>query len=162
MDSSQTRAPMYGHDRVRLCDLSVVMKFLHIADVHLGCRRYNLDERVKDFAKAWYDVIERYAVERAVDFVLIAGDFFNARKVEPEAMNHAMAGLGRLRDAGIPVVAIEGNHDQKDSVSDYSWMRSLAQWGYLVLLEPAQDEAGNMALVPWDEEARAGSYIDIA
>jgi DNA repair protein SbcD/Mre11 len=138
------------------------MKFLHIADIHLGCRRYNLDERVKDFARAWYDVIERYALEREVDFVLIAGDFFNARKVEPEAMNHAMAGLGRLRDAGIPVVAIEGNHDQKDSISDYSWMRSLSQWGYLVLLEPAQDEEGNMALLPWDAEARTGSYIDIA
>ena len=138
------------------------MKFLHIADIHLGCRRYNLDERVKDFARSWYDVIERYALAREVDFVLIAGDFFNARKVEPEAMNHAMAGLGRLRDAGIPVVAIEGNHDQKDSISDYSWMRSLSQWGYLVLLEPAQDEEGNMALTAWDEEARTGSYIDLA
>ncbi len=141
---------------------SVVMKFLHIADVHLGCRRYNLDERVKDFARAWYDVINRYALEREVDFVLVAGDFFNARKVEPEAMNHAMAGLGRLRDRGIPVIAIEGNHDQKDSVSDYSWMRSLSQWGYLVLLEPAQDAEGNMALTAWDEETRTGSFIDIA
>jgi DNA repair protein SbcD/Mre11 len=138
------------------------MKFLHIADIHLGCRRYNLDERVKDFARAWLDVVETYALARQVDFVLIAGDFFNARKVEPEAMNHAMAGLGLLHDAGIPVVAIEGNHDQKDAVSDYSWMRSLSRWGYLKLLEPALDEAGQLALVPWAEEARSGSYIDIA
>ncbi|HEX8069487.1 MAG TPA: exonuclease SbcCD subunit D [Pyrinomonadaceae bacterium] len=138
------------------------MKFLHIADVHLGCRRYNLDERVKDFARAWLDVLHNYALTPRVDFVLIAGDFFNARKVEPEAMNHAMAGLRLLREAGIPVVAIEGNHDQKDAVSAYSWMRSLARWGYLILLEPAHDEAGQLALVPWDEEARAGSYVDIA
>ncbi|HYX42518.1 MAG TPA: metallophosphoesterase, partial [Pyrinomonadaceae bacterium] len=75
------------------------MKFLHIADIHLGCRRYNLDERVKDFARAWLDVVQTYAIEREVDFVLIAGDFFNARKVEPEAMNHAMAGLRLLREA---------------------------------------------------------------
>ncbi len=138
------------------------MKFLHIADVHLGCRRYNLDERVKDFARAWLDVVQTYAIDRKVDFVLIAGDFFNARKVEPEAMNHAIAGLALLRDAGIPVVAIEGNHDQKDAVSDYSWMRSLSRWAYLKLLEPTHDEAGHLALTPWDEAARTGSYIDIA
>ena len=138
------------------------MKFLHIADIHLGCRRYNLDERVKDFARAWLDVLQTYALPNKVDFVLIAGDFFNARKVEPEAMNHAIAGLSLLREAGIPVVAIEGNHDQKDAVSDYSWMRSLSRWGYLKLLEPTHDEAGHLALVPWDEEAQTGSYIDIA
>ncbi len=138
------------------------MKFLHIADVHLGCRRYNLDERVKDFARAWLDVIQTYAIPHKVDFVLIAGDFFNARKVEPEAMNHAIAGLALLREADIPVVAIEGNHDQKDAVSDYSWMRSLSRWDYLKLLEPTHDEAGHLALTPWDEEARTGSYIDIA
>ncbi|MFL6210014.1 MAG: exonuclease SbcCD subunit D [Pyrinomonadaceae bacterium] len=138
------------------------MKFLHIADIHLGCRRYNLDERVKDFARAWLDVIQTYAIARKVDFVLIAGDFFNARKVEPEAMNHAIAGLALLREAGIPVVAIEGNHDQKDAVSDYSWMRSLSRWGYLKLLEPKHDEAGHLALVSWDEDTQTGSYIDIA
>ena len=138
------------------------MKFLHIADIHLGCRRYNLDERVKDFARAWLDVLHNYALEPRVDFVLIAGDFFNARKVEPEAMNHAMAGLSLLHDAGIPVIAIEGNHDQKDSVSGYSWMRSLSRWGYLKLLEPALDDEGHLALVPWDETERTGSYVDIA
>ncbi|HEX8178145.1 MAG TPA: DNA repair exonuclease [Pyrinomonadaceae bacterium] len=138
------------------------MKFLHIADIHLGCRRYNLDERVKDFARSWLDVIQTYAIPHQVDFVLIAGDFFNARKVEPDAMNHAIAGLDLLRAAGIPAVAIEGNHDQKDAVSEYSWMRSLSRWGYLKLLEPTHDEAGHLALVPWDEETKSGSYIDIA
>ena len=138
------------------------MKFMHVADIHLGCRRYNLDERMKDFAKAWIDAIWKHALPNQIDFMLIAGDFFNARKVEPEAMNHAVAGLELLRDAGIPVVAIEGNHDQRDAVSDYSWMRSLSRWGYLKLLEPARDEAGHLALVPWDEETGTGSYIDIA
>ncbi|MGH9944357.1 MAG: metallophosphoesterase family protein [Pyrinomonadaceae bacterium] len=138
------------------------MKFLHIADIHLGCRRYNLDERMKDFARAWIDVIAQHAVPNKVDFVLIAGDFFNARKVEPEAMNHAIAGLDMLREADIPVVAIEGNHDQRDAVSNYSWMRSLSRWGYLTLLEPARDDEGNLAFVPWDEEERSGSYVDVA
>ncbi len=136
------------------------MKFLHIADVHLGCRRYNIDERTKDFARAWIDVVRHHAVANRVDFVLVCGDFFNSRKVDPEAMNHAMAGLTLLRDAGIPVVAIEGNHDQHDAVTSHSWMRSLSAWGYFKLLEPQTSEGFN--LVAWDEEGRAGSYVDIA
>jgi exonuclease SbcD len=138
------------------------MKFLHIADIHLGCRRYNLEERTKDFFRAWYDVIENHAIPNKIDFLLIAGDFFDRRNIDPQAMNHAIAGLERLKDAGIPVVVIEGNHDQRDAVSDHSWMRSLSEWGFIKLLEPTRDEEGHLALVPWNEEERSGSYIDIA
>ena len=138
------------------------MRFLHVADIHLGCRQYGLEERPKDFFRAWWDVIVNHAIPNKVDFVLIAGDFFHYRKVEPQAMNHAMAGLTLLKEAGIPVIAIEGNHDQRDSVSPYSWLRSLSGWGYLKLLEPAGYEEGHIKLLPWDEEERTGSYIDVA
>ncbi|MBA3804132.1 MAG: exonuclease SbcCD subunit D [Acidobacteria bacterium] len=138
------------------------MRFLHLADIHLGCRRYNLEERTKDFFRAWYDVITNTAIPNRVDFLLIVGDFFDRRNIDPQAMNHAVAGLELLREAGIPVVAIEGNHDQRDTVSDFSWLRSLSQWGFLKLLEPVRDQEGRVALVPWDEEDHTGSYIDIA
>jgi DNA repair protein SbcD/Mre11 len=137
------------------------MKFLHVADIHLGCRRYNLEERTKDFFRAWYDVIINHAIPNKIDFLLIAGDFFDRRNIDPQAMNHAIAGLELLKEAGIPVVAIEGNHDQRDAISDHSWMRSLSGWGYIKLLEPTRDEEGHLALVPWDESERTGSYIDI-
>lgn len=136
-------------------------KFLHLADVHLGIRRYRSEERTRDFFLAWQDVIERYAIAERVDFVLVAGDFFDARKVEPQAMNHAVAGLDRLRVAGIPVVAIEGNHDCREAGSSFSWMRSLSQWGFLHLLEPSY-ETGEVSLKPWNDDERRGSYIDIA
>jgi DNA repair exonuclease SbcCD nuclease subunit len=137
------------------------MRFLHLADVHLGCRRYNLEERTKDFFRAWYDVITNHAIPNRVDFLLIAGDFFDRRNIDPQAMNHAIAGLELLKEAGIPVVAIEGNHDQRDAVSDHSWMRSLSGWGFIKLLEPGRDAEGHLKLVPWDEAERTGSYIDI-
>ena len=133
-----------------------------MADIHLGCRRYNLEERTKDFFRAWHDVITNHAIPNGVDFLLIVGDFFDRRNIDPQAMNHAVAGLELLKEARIPVVAIEGNHDQRDTVSDFSWLRSLSQWGFLKLLEPVRDEEGRVTLVPWDEEDRAGSYIDIA
>ncbi|HYG78960.1 MAG TPA: exonuclease SbcCD subunit D [Pyrinomonadaceae bacterium] len=138
------------------------MKFLHLADVHLGCRRYNLEERTKDFFRAWHEVITTHAIPKRVDFVLIAGDFFDRRNIDPQAMNHAVAVLDLLKEARIPVVAIEGNHDQRDAVSEHSWMRSLSEWGFIKLLEPRSNPEGGFRLVPWDEEERAGSYVDIA
>lgn len=136
------------------------MKFLHIADLHLGCRRYNLDERPRDFARAWLDIVQRHAIERAVDFVIIAGDIFHTRKVDPQAMNHAIAGLKLLRDAAIPVYAIEGNHDQSDATTGDGWLRSLSAWGYLKLLEPRDREGREYQ--PWDDTVGTGWYADIA
>lgn len=135
-------------------------KFLHIADIHLGIRRYRSEDRARDFFYAWRDCIERYALAEQVSFVLIAGDFFDARKVEPQAMNQAMYCLSKLREAKIPVVAIEGNHDCHESESKFSWLRSLSRWGYIKLLEPVQDQNG-VRLAPWDDEERTGSFIDI-
>lgn len=143
-----------------------MIKFLHMSDVHLGCRRYNLEERTKDFFRSWYDVINNHAIPNGVDFVLIAGDFFDRRNIDPQTMNHALAGLQLLRDNRIPVVAIEGNHDRRDAVSDYSWMRSFSQAGFFILLEPARAEeteenALPWQMMPWDEGSRSGSYVDI-
>lgn len=134
------------------------MKFLHISDVHLGCTRYQLPESPRDFFDAWIDVIQRYAVGERVDFVIMCGDFFHKRNVPPETMNYAVAGLTLLRDEGIPVIAIEGNHDQKHTDSEYSWLRSLANWNLLYLLEPTNED-GRIAYEPWDDGR--GGFIDV-
>jgi len=136
------------------------MRFLHISDVHLGCTRYNLPESPRDFFDAWIDVLQRYGVEERVDFVIICGDFFHKRNVPPETMNYAVAGLQLMKDAGIPVVAIEGNHDQKHTDSEYSWLRSLANWNLLHLLEPNNVD-GKIAYEVWDPEYGKGGFIDI-
>ncbi len=134
------------------------MKFLHISDVHLGCTRYNLPESPRDFFDAWIDVLQRYGVEERVDFVIMCGDFFHKRNVPPETMNYAVAGLQLMKDAGIPVVAIEGNHDQKHNDSEYSWLRSLANWNLLHLLEPTNAD-GKIGYEKWNDGC--GGFIDI-
>ncbi|MEK7723068.1 MAG: metallophosphoesterase [Acidobacteriota bacterium] len=137
------------------------MKFLHISDVHLGCTRYQLPESPKDFFYAWHDVLTKYAIEEKVDFVVIGGDFFHKRNVDPQGMNHAFFGLKLLKEHNIPAVAIEGNHDQHTNESDHSWLRSLASWGLLILLEPKPDDKGNVVYLPWDSDGCEGSFIDI-
>ena len=136
------------------------MKFLHIADVHLGCTRYHLPESPRDFFDAWFDVLKKYAVEEEVDFVIMCGDFFHKRSVPPETMNYAFAGLTYMKQQGIPVVSIEGNHDQKNNDSDYSWLRSLSNWGLLYLLEPTKSE-GSFVYESWDENQKRGGFVDI-
>jgi DNA repair protein SbcD/Mre11 len=136
------------------------MRFLHISDVHLGCTRYQLPESPRDFFDAWIDVLQRYAIGREVDFVIMCGDFFHKRNVPPETMNYAVAGLQLMKDAGIPVVAIEGNHDQKHADSEYSWLRSLSNWRLVHLLEPGNVE-GKIGYDAWDDDYCCGGYVDI-
>src|SRR6187549_2912886 len=135
------------------------MKFLHIADVHLGCTRYQLAESPRDFFEAWMDVLTRYGIAEKVDFVLMCGDFFHKKAVPPETMNYAVEGLTLLKEHGIPVITIEGNHDQHYNDSDYSWLRSLANWNFLHLLEPEMHE-GEISYSAWSEDTKRGGYID--
>jgi DNA repair protein SbcD/Mre11 len=143
----------------------MAFKFLHISDIHLGCTRYHLEESPRDFFRAWYDVINNYAVAERVDFVLMCGDFFHKRNVDPQAMNHAVAGLQLLKNHNIPVVCIEGNHDQTPNDSDHSWIRSLASWNLLILLEPrtvaSSGGKGKFEFAAWNAEDCSGSFVDI-
>ncbi len=136
------------------------MKFLHISDIHLGCTRYHLEESPRDFFDAWIDVLQKYAVGENVDFVIMCGDFFHKRNVPPETMNYAFAGLDLLREKGIPVVAIEGNHDQRHNDSEFSWLRSLANWNLLYLLEPKNVD-GKIIYKKWNDDDKRGGFIDI-
>src|SRR4028118_761368 len=136
------------------------MKFLHISDVHLGCTRYQLAESPRDFFDAWNDVLEKYAIGEKADFVLICGDFFHKRNVDPQTMNHAVFGLRKMADAKIPVVVIEGNHDQHYNDITHSWLRSLSDWKLIKLLEPGSTENG-VEFAAWDDENNSGSFVDV-
>ena len=136
------------------------MKFLHISDIHLGCTRYQLNESPRDFFDAWIDVLRKYAVGEQVDFVIICGDFFHKRNVPPETMNYAFAGLSLLKDNEIPCVAIEGNHDQKANDTEFSWLRSLANWNLIKLLEPKNID-GKIVYNAWNEDDGKGGFVDV-
>ena len=137
-------------------------RFLHVADVHLGLDRYDTPQRTKDFFLSFRDVLERYAIDEQVDFVLIAGDLFEHRQVLPAILNQAQICFEMLREAGIPVLAIEGNHDNRPYATKTSWLRYMADWEYVILLEPKEDaEDGENLFDPWTPEAKAVGYIDL-
>ncbi|MEN9223713.1 MAG: DNA repair exonuclease [Thermostichus sp. BF3_bins_97] len=133
-------------------------RFLHLADVHLGYDRYDSPERSKDFFLAFRDVVQRYAIQKPVDFVVIAGDLFEHRQIQPGVLNQAQIVLRELKQAGIPVLAIEGNHDNRPYGVKTSWLRYLADHGELMLLEPSEGDQG-LELHPWS--GQRGAYLDL-
>lgn len=136
-------------------------RFLHLADIHLGFDRYNSPERTKDFFFALSDVIQKYAIAERVDFVLIAGDLFEHRVIQPAVLNQAQLCLQQLKAADIPVLAIEGNHDNTPYGTSTSWLKYLSQWGLLQLLEPGNLAASEPLYSPWDATKKTGGYVDL-
>lgn len=136
-------------------------RFLHLADIHLGFDRYSSPERTKDFFFALSDAIQKYAIAEAVDFVIIAGDLFEHRVIQPAILNQAQLCFQQLQAANIPVLAIEGNHDNTPYGTSTSWLKYLSQWGLLRLLEPGNLAAGEPLYSPWDEEHKKGGYMDL-
>ena len=86
------------------------MKFAHLADTHLGYRQYGLIEREEDFYKVFKDIVDKIIVENP-DFLIHSGDLFEFSKPSPNALLVFQDALLKLKDNGIPVYAIAGNHD---------------------------------------------------
>ncbi|MFQ6090783.1 MAG: exonuclease SbcCD subunit D, partial [Candidatus Bipolaricaulia bacterium] len=89
-----------------------LMKILHTADTHIGTRQYGLAERRADFSQALLQVVELACAE-GVRAVIHSGDLFDNRNPSTEDLRDVLQGLLRLREAGIPFLAVVGNHEQK-------------------------------------------------
>jgi len=87
------------------------MKFIHIADVHLGVepdrgKPWAL-RRKEEIFETFYSILD-IAIEEAVDLILIAGDLFHRQplKRELKELNYRFESLGNIK-----VVMMAGNHD---------------------------------------------------
>ena len=133
--------------------------FIHIADTHLGYEQYGLRERFNDFSRAFWDIIDD-ALYREADFLVIAGDLFHKRAIDALTLIHAIEGLKKLKARGIPVIAIEGNHDRSYYREGISWLQFLCHEQYLKLLIPRMRD-GAPVIAPWEQSTMAGSYVDV-
>jgi len=90
-------------------------RILFVGDMHLGTRLSRVPAAVGDPrdlgpGAAWLRTCGK-AVDLGVHAVALAGDVVNRRNELFEAHRPLDQGLGILADAGIPVVAVAGNHD---------------------------------------------------
>lgn len=131
-------------------------KFLHMADCHLGYRQYNLNDRFNDFGRAFHQVID-VAIAEKVDFILLAGDLFHKRALDALTLNQAVSALERLRNAQIPCIAVEGNHEHAYFDEYMGWMQFLCNRQLIILLDATFTD-GKPALIPYKRPK--GSYYD--
>jgi DNA repair exonuclease SbcCD nuclease subunit len=100
------------------------MKLIHAADLHLdspmvGLGRYDgapVDEIKGATRKALANLVDA-AMDHEVDAVLLAGDLFDGNWTHYGTGVHFIKEMGRLREAGIPVVSISGNHDAESKIT---------------------------------------------
>lgn len=98
--------------------------FLHAADLHLGAPLKSLGSRIdpakaahiRAEAKRVFDDLVNVAIERKVEFVVLAGDVYDTAENDPVAQLRVNAGFRRLEAAGIPVFMVHGNHDPLGAV----------------------------------------------
>lgn len=136
------------------------MKLFHVADIHLGKKRFGGKLPEEDLAKAFQSTALS-AIAEGADLFLIAGDLFDRPTIDPEHLEQALLSLEPLKKANIPVIAIEGNHDRPAYRSESkSWLSYLSQQGYLSLLTTPFSRSGPL-ITAWDQSSRSGSFLDI-
>lgn len=97
---------------------SSVRKVLHAADVHLDSPMRNLeaypDAPIDGFVGATRRALSNLvdvAIRQRVDLVVIAGDLYDGDWDDAHTGLYFVGQAARLREAGIPLVLIRGNHD---------------------------------------------------
>jgi exonuclease SbcD len=84
--------------------------FVHASDLHLGYAQYGLEARRQDFDNALAEIVEK-TIELKPDFMIVAGDLFHHARPSNVTLENAVRSFKRLRDAGIPVLTVDGSHD---------------------------------------------------
>lgn len=91
------------------------MKFLHLADLHLG-KRVNGFSMLEDQAHILRQILAILDDEQP-DGVLIAGDVYDKSVPSVEAVGLLDDFLTELRARGVPVLLISGNHDSPERLA---------------------------------------------
>jgi DNA repair exonuclease SbcCD nuclease subunit len=84
--------------------------FVHAADLHLGYSQYGLEVRRQDFDNVFNELVDK-TIELKPDFMIIAGDLFHQPRPSNITLENTIRSFKRLRDAGIPVLTVDGSHD---------------------------------------------------
>ncbi len=84
--------------------------FVHASDLHLGYSQYGLEARRQDFDNVFAEIVDK-TIALKPDFMIIAGDVFHQARPSNITLENSIRSFKRLRDAGIPVLTVDGSHD---------------------------------------------------
>lgn len=112
------------------------MKIVHVADTHLGLSAFNRVDPKTGMNLREQLIYDNFlaAIDRIIDLhpdaLVHAGDLFHQVKPKTRAYTTALDALGRLRDAGIPVLMVAGNHSMAKTRYTASPFEVLERAGY--------------------------------
>jgi exonuclease SbcD len=99
-------------------------QFLHAADIHLDSPLRGLGrsddlpaDEIRHATRKALDNLVRTAIDRRVAFVLIAGDVYDGDWKDHNTGLWFVRRMAQLRDHGIPVFLIRGNHDAQNKMT---------------------------------------------
>jgi len=99
------------------------MRLLHLADLHLDSpmRGLSVHEGAPDTAASCtreaFEAAVRFALAESIDLVVIGGDVYDGDWQDFSTGVFFARQLALLRDGGIPVVVISGNHDAASTIT---------------------------------------------
>ncbi len=100
------------------------MKFIHTADIHLDSPLKGLSSypdapaaRLRTATRDAFRNLVNSAINEQVDFMVIAGDVYDGDWKDFNTGLFFIRQMGRLRQAGIPVYLLYGNHDAESEMT---------------------------------------------
>ncbi len=100
------------------------MRFLHAADIHLDSSLHGLEryegapvEEIRSATRRAFDNLIELAIGEEVDFVLLVGDLYDGDWKDYNTGLYFSERMGRLREAGIRVFIVAGNHDAASQIT---------------------------------------------
>ena len=99
-------------------------RFLHCADLHLDSPLRGLEadpdapaDRIRGATREALQNLVNFAIEQRVDFVVAAGDLYDGDWQDWRTGHFLTGEITRLTNAGVPFIAIRGNHDAESVIT---------------------------------------------
>lgn len=123
-----------------------MFKFIHAADIHLDSPLVKLDAyegapagAIRGATRRAFENLVQTALDEKVAFVLIAGDLYDGDWKDYNTGLYFVSQMAKLREAGIPVFVVAGNHDAASTIT-----KSLRLPGNVLLFPADQPAATRM------------------
>ncbi len=103
-----------------------MFRYIHAADIHLDSSLHGLEryegapvEEIRSATRRAFDNLIDLAIDEEVEFVLLAGDLYDGDWKDYNTGLYFVDRMGRLREAGIRVFMVAGNHDAASQITKH-------------------------------------------
>ena len=106
--------------------MSNQLSFIHAADIHLDSALHGLEryegtpvEEIRSATRRAFNNLIELAIDEKVAFVLLVGDLYDGDWKDYNTGLYFVERMGRLREAGIRVFIVAGNHDAASQITKH-------------------------------------------